>query len=94
MPHSQPLLGYLVGGFAILVVGLAALTRTPPRASSIQSPEGVRRALSYALVFGLCISCFYRVLSPALIGIEHSPWLLALGDVMCVNPARPGREQR
>jgi len=85
MPHSQPLLGYLVGGFVLLVVGLAALTRTSPRASSIHSRDGTRRALSYALAFGLCISCFYRVLSPALLGREQSPWLLALGDVLCVT---------
>jgi len=84
---SGPLLGYLVAGFVILVTGLAALTVRRRRAPSLASPESTRRALRYALVFGLCSASFARVIEPALLGREHSPWLLALGDVLFVTLA-------
>ncbi len=84
-PHTQPMLGLLVGGFVLLVIGLAALTvRRGPR-PPMASAAGTRRALSYALVYGLVSACFVRLIAPALSGQEHSPWLLALGDVIFVT---------
>jgi membrane protease YdiL (CAAX protease family) len=38
-------------------------------------------------VFGLCSASFSRVIEGALLGRDHSPWLLALGDVMFVTLA-------
>ncbi|HYM80340.1 MAG TPA: CPBP family intramembrane glutamic endopeptidase [Candidatus Limnocylindria bacterium] len=83
-PDAQPLLGFLVAGFLLLVAGLAILTarrQSPP----LRSAHGTRRALFYALVYALCSGCFARVVAPALLAREHSPWLLALGDVMFVT---------
>lgn len=47
----------------------------------------MRRALSWAVVYGLCAACFTRVIQPALLGHDRSPWLFALGDVMSVTLA-------
>lgn len=83
-PASDPLLHFLVLGYLLLALGLVSLTyRRPqlPMASSV----GSRRALLYILVYTLCVSCFWRVLSPALLGREHSSWLLALGDVIFIT---------
>jgi membrane protease YdiL (CAAX protease family) len=77
-----PELRALVAGFALMVVGLAALTLRPGRHQPLRSPQATRRALLYAVVYGLCAACFARLLSPALLGRVHSPWLFALGDVM------------
>lgn len=79
------MLGFLVAGFALLAVGLALITRRRPSLTTVASPEGTRRALLYSLVYALVASCFARVLSPALLGQEQSPWLLALGDVIFVT---------
>jgi len=51
----------------------------------MSSDTGSRRALYYILVYTLCVTCFWRVLSPALLGREHSSWLLALGDVVFIT---------
>jgi membrane protease YdiL (CAAX protease family) len=83
-PASEPQLGSLVAGFVLLVAGLAALTVRRLH-DPMQSPRTTRRALLYALVYGLCSACFARVISGALLGREHSPWLLALGDVIFVT---------
>lgn len=84
MPASEPLLHFLVAGFVLLAVGVATLTyrRTLVPLTSI---EGTRRALLYILIYALCSVCFWRVISPALLGREHSPWLLALGDVIFIT---------
>lgn len=84
---SGPLLGYLVAGFVMLVAGLAALTVRRRRAPALASAESTRRALRYALVFALCSASFGRVIEPALLGSDRSPWLLALGDVLFVTLA-------
>jgi membrane protease YdiL (CAAX protease family) len=84
---SGPLLGYLVAGFVILAAGLAALTVRRRRAPSLASPESTRRALRYALVFGLCSALFSRVIERALLGRDQSAWLFALGDVLFVTLA-------
>ncbi len=84
-PSGGPELRALVGGFLLMVVGLAVLTLRRTRHEPLGSPQSTRRALLYALVYGLCAACFYRLVSPALLGREHSPWLLALGDVMFVT---------
>lgn len=86
-PESPPLLGSLVAGFVLLVVGLAALTVRRRGPVPLASPAGTRRALLYVLVYVLSLACFARVVSPALLGHEHSPWLLALGDVMFITLA-------
>lgn len=78
------MLGSLVGGFVLLVVGLAALTMAPGRGRP-DANRGTRRALSYSAVYGLCTAAFFRVLQSALLGSERSPWMLALGDVIFVT---------
>jgi membrane protease YdiL (CAAX protease family) len=83
-PSAEPRLQFLVAGFVLLGAGVAWLTyRRAIR--PLVSPEGTRRALLYILMYGLCECCFWRVLSPALLGREQSPWLLALGDVIFVT---------
>lgn len=83
-PGGGPELGALVGGFAIMMLGLAVLTPHRHSHGPIASPGGTRRALLYALFLLLCMTCFSRLLSGALLGAPASPWLLALGDVMFV----------
>lgn len=70
----------------LLVAGLAFLT-VGPRHVPARSALSTRRALMYALVYGLCASCFTHVLQAALLGTERSPWLLALGDVIFITLA-------
>lgn len=84
LPATEPHLGSLVMGFLLLVVGLAVLTLRRPK-SPIQSREGTRRAVSYVIVYGLCVASFGRVIGTALLGSERSPWLLALADVIFVT---------
>lgn len=86
-PASSPLLGFLVAGFVLLAFGLALLTLRRPRRSAFGSGASTQRAMVWACVYGLCAACFARVIAPALLGREHSPWLLALGDVMSVTLA-------
>lgn len=81
---GAPHLGWLVGGFVLLVIGLAALT-VNRRHGPLESRQGTVRAALYALVFTLCAACFTRVLGPALAGGERNPLLLALGDVIFVT---------
>jgi membrane protease YdiL (CAAX protease family) len=85
-PVTQPSLGWLVGGFILLIAGLAGLTLTRRR-DEPGTPPRPRRALMYALVYGLCSACFSRVIESALLGQERSPWLLALGDVIFITIA-------
>jgi membrane protease YdiL (CAAX protease family) len=82
---AHPLLGYLVAGFVLLAVGIAALTARRPGGMPLRSPQATRRAVAYFLVYALCFACFARVLSPAWSGEGRSPWLLALGDVIAVT---------
>jgi membrane protease YdiL (CAAX protease family) len=84
-PTGEPRLSYLVGGFVALVVGLAALTRRRAPGPIATDPEAQKRAIGWVIVFILCASCFARVLAPALMSGDRSPWLLALGDVLCVT---------
>jgi membrane protease YdiL (CAAX protease family) len=74
-----------VTGFLVLVGGMATLTRRRPDMPLASDPSSVRRGLLFTLVFVLCAACFARILSPAFLGTERSPWLLALGDVLCVT---------
>jgi membrane protease YdiL (CAAX protease family) len=84
-PSSEPLLGFLVAGFVLMVVGMVALTVRRGPHVPFQSERATRRALLYTLVYALCGACFARVVQGALLGHEHSPWLLALGDVLFVT---------
>jgi membrane protease YdiL (CAAX protease family) len=83
-PPAELHLSSLVAGFVILVVGLALLTLRSHRAT-LQSPQSTRRALGYAVIYALCVACFGRVVGPALLGGDRSPWLLALADVLFVT---------
>ena len=84
-PATQPLLGFLVGGFVLLVAAIALLTTWRGEPGSIASPRNLRRAVFAVALYGLFSSCFARIIAPALLGREQSPWLLALGDVLAVT---------
>lgn len=84
-PAAPPPLGALLAGFVVLVVGLAALTLGRRRRAALRSAAGTRRALLYAVVFSLSAGVFTRVVGSALTGQEHSPWLMAVGDVLFVT---------
>jgi membrane protease YdiL (CAAX protease family) len=83
-PTTEPRIQYLVGGFLLLAVGVAWLTYRRAQVP-LTSIHATRRALLYILIYGLCAWCFRRILNPALLGFEHSTWLLALGDVIFVT---------
>jgi membrane protease YdiL (CAAX protease family) len=84
LPTSPPPVGQLIAGFALLAGGLALLT--PRRGHRpLRSAAGTARVLGYILVYALSTLCFMRVLAPALLGRVESPWLMALGDVLCVT---------
>ena len=83
-PPGQPLLGALLGGFGILVAGLAVLT-LGRRRGPLSSQRSTTRALGYIAVYALSTGGFMRVLQPALLGGSRSPWLLALGDVVFIT---------
>ena len=61
-PAAEPPLGWLVGGFVLLAIGLAALTMNR-RHGRLESAQGTSRALLYAMVYGLCAACFARVIA-------------------------------
>jgi membrane protease YdiL (CAAX protease family) len=84
-PPAEPHLPALIGGFVVLVAGLALLTRRPPSAEISAGGRNLRRALGFCAVYILAWACFGRVLAPALSGHERSPWMLALGDVLFVT---------
>jgi membrane protease YdiL (CAAX protease family) len=86
-PAGGPEIRVLVAGFVLLAVGLAALTLRRAPGAPLRSVASTRRALGYALVYGLCTACFGRIIGPALLGSTRSPWLYALGDVMFVTLA-------
>ena len=84
LPSGPPPLGQLIAGFAVLAGGLALLT--PRRGHGpLRSARGTTRVLAYVVVYALTTLCFMRVLAPALLGTASSPWLMALGDVLCVT---------
>lgn len=83
-PAAPPPLGALIGGFTVLVIGLAALT-VGRRRTGIRGRQATLRAIGYILIYGLSTAAFTRVLQSALLGYERSPWLLALGDVISIT---------
>lgn len=83
-PPGELNLSSLVAGFIILVLGLAALTLRRHR-NPLQSPQATRRALGYVVVYTLCVASFGRIIGVAMLGMERSPWLLALADVLFVT---------
>jgi membrane protease YdiL (CAAX protease family) len=83
-PSTPPLLSSLLGGFGILVAGLAALT-LGRRRGPMSSRRSTIRAIGYVMVYALSTGGFMRVLQSALLGHERSPWLLALGDVVFIT---------
>src|SRR5262245_41504426 len=83
-PGSPPPLSNLIAGFAALAIGIAALTRHREH-RPLRSPPGTRRVMLYIVAYALTSLCFMRVLAPAIISRENSPWLLALGDVLCAT---------
>jgi len=76
-----------VAGFVLLAAGLVALTVRRRVPAPFESTASTKRAVIWVVFYGLCSACFARVLQPALLGLDHSPWLLALGDVMAVTLA-------
>jgi membrane protease YdiL (CAAX protease family) len=82
---AGPALGSLLGGFGILIAGLAVLTPHRHARGPVDSPRGTRRALLYALAYGLCAASFGRLLAAAFVEVDSNVWLLALGDVMFVT---------
>jgi membrane protease YdiL (CAAX protease family) len=86
VPNMPPPLGQLIAGFATLAAGIAAFTRRREH-RPLNSPHGSRRVLLYILAYALTSLSFMRVMAPALLGRQDSPWLLALGDVLCVTLA-------
>lgn len=84
IPTSPPPLEQLILGFALLAGGIALLTRHREHAS-LTTRRGTLRVSLYILAYAASSLCFMRVLAPALLGVETSPWLLALGDVVCVT---------
>ena len=80
-PSAPPLLSSLLGGFVVLVAGLAALT-LGRRRGPLSSRRSLIRAIGYVVVYAMSTGGFMRVLQAALLGRERSPWLLALGDVV------------
>lgn len=84
IPASPPPIGSLLAGFVIMAAGLAALTYRRSHVV-LRSPAGTRRALAIVAIYAVCSVWFMHVISPAVLGIEQSPWLEALGDVLCVT---------
>ncbi len=84
-PAAEPLLPFLVGGFVLLLLGVATLTIGRAPVPAFNSGAATRRAALYAVVYGAVTACFMRLVEPALLGEELSPWLLALGDVIFVT---------
>ena len=84
-PQTEPLLGFLVCGFVVLVVAIALLTARRGTAGPIATPESTRRAVVTIALYGLFSSCFMRIIAPALLARDQNPWLLALGDVLAVT---------
>ncbi|MFI5372302.1 MAG: type II CAAX prenyl endopeptidase Rce1 family protein [Candidatus Eisenbacteria bacterium] len=85
VPPAEPHLPALLGGFVVLVAGLALLTRRAPSGEIGSGRRNIRRAVGYCAVYILAWACFGQVLAPALSGSGRSPWLLALGDVLFVT---------
>lgn len=85
-PGSPPPLGQLIAGFGALAAGIALLSRRR-ESRPLDSRRGTLRASLYILAYALTSLSFMRVLAPALLARETSPWLLALGDVLCVSLA-------
>lgn len=83
-PYTPPNLSILLGGFVVLVAGLAVLT-VGRRRGPLATPRSTGRAITYATIYALSTACFARVLQPALLGRDRSPWLLALGDVVFIT---------
>jgi membrane protease YdiL (CAAX protease family) len=84
-PDSGPRIPALLAGFALLVAGLAVITRRPPAGEIASGGRNIGRAAAFAAVYMGAWLCFSRVIGPALVGSERSPWLLALGDVLFVT---------
>lgn len=84
LPSSPPPIGSLLAGFVIMAAGLTALTYRRSHVT-LRSAAGTRRALAIAAIYAVCSVWFMRVVSPAVLGVEQSPWLEALGDVLCVT---------
>jgi len=84
VPIDPPPLGTLLAGFAVMAAGLAALTWRRSH-SPLRSAFGTWRVLSIIAIYAVCSTWFMRVLAPAVMGQEHSPWLEALSGVLCVT---------
>ncbi|MEO5878920.1 MAG: CPBP family intramembrane glutamic endopeptidase [Candidatus Eisenbacteria bacterium] len=84
IPLQPPPIGTLVAGFVVMAGGLAALTFKRARAP-LRSGSGTLRVLSIITIYAICSTWFMRVIAPAIMGLDSSPWLEALSDVLCVT---------
>jgi membrane protease YdiL (CAAX protease family) len=81
---TEPRLGFLVAGFALLALGLGLVVagrRTPPEPGSRPHPS---RAFLLTAVYGISSAVFMRALAPLVLGLDRSKWFMALGDVIFV----------
>ena len=93
-PATQPSLGFLVGGFVLIVIGLAALTVRRHPNPPLQSGTATRRSLLWALVYGLCAACLMHVIDPALAGEHRLPaWHAPAQAVDALPGHRAGSER-
>ena len=79
-----PPVGALLAGFVFMAAGLAALTYRRSHVV-LRSAAGTRRVLAIVATYAVCSVWFMRVIAPAALGLDRSPWLEALGDVLCVT---------
>ena len=81
---TPPPIGMLLAGFAAMAAGLAVLTFRRSHAD-LRSDAGTRRVLAIIVIWAICSAGFMRVIAPAALGLQRSPWLEALCDVLCVT---------
>ena len=84
LPVHPPPVGALLGGFAAMAAGLAVLTYRRSHVT-LRSPAGTRRILAIVAIYAICSAFFMRVIAAAVLGLDRSPWLEALSDVLCVT---------
>src|SRR6185436_6919054 len=83
-PIHPPPIGALLAGFFVMALGLAALTYRRSHAV-LRSSAGTRRVLAIIVIYAICSTWFMRVIAGAALGVDRSPWLEALSDVLCVT---------
>ncbi|HEX6862188.1 MAG TPA: CPBP family intramembrane glutamic endopeptidase [Thermoanaerobaculia bacterium] len=83
-PNQPPPIGTLLAGFGVMAAGLVALTYRRSHAP-LRSGAGTLRVATIIAIYAVCSTWFMRVIAPAVLGVDRSPWLEALADVLCVT---------